>query len=284
MNIKTRVVNALVGRFRSLNPRIQMVRDDYTAQTLNNLKEAQASGQPTLKAVMDAFKRGDSRELEDRGKSPPRMNAVHSSSALLVNTFAIFSREPQSLALGSRRSFRSVEFEKRLLATPKGKPSNLDLLAGGFEGVVAIEARLLEILDRKPDKVPFSEHYSFFRNKPNCEAWYEQVIKLNRNPTKFVHLDAKQLISHALGLTGTYGPSGVILLYLFWEPKNAESIEEYRRHRREVSAFLAEVRGAPVGLAALSYQELWRQWEENSREKLVLDQVRRLRERYVVEI
>ena len=48
-------------------------------------------------------------------------------------------------------------------------------------------------------------------------------------------------MKHALGLMNGYGSGEVRLVYLYWEPQNAESWPECRRHRAEADDLAARV-------------------------------------------
>ena len=57
---------------------------------------------------------------------------------------------------------------------------------------------------------------------------------------------------------------GQTLVYLYWEPVNADALDVYRRHRKEVVTFSEMVKGGDVRFVALSYNELWAFWRDTS--------------------
>ena len=60
-----------------------------------------------------------------------------------------------------------------------------------------------------------------------------------------------------LGLARTFSDRPVTLLYLFWEPANAEASPVFAAHRAEISEFAARMTGSSPTFEAMSYPELW---------------------------
>jgi hypothetical protein len=77
---------------------------------------------------------------------------------------------------------------------------------------------------------------------------------------RYRHLDAAQLVKHVFGLGLCFAEREVTLLYLYWEPRDAEQFVELRQHREEVARFADDVNGARPAFKALSYRDLWRSW------------------------
>lgn len=286
MDLTDQAKKMIAARFREVYPKAKMHegRNDYVADPLENLKDIRWVGKPKIDLILKSLAEGDGNELKTSGKRPAKFNAAYSSAALVVNTFGPWMPDPDKLLMDGVSRFRSVEFEKKLEVVPKGGAANLDLVASGFEGVVAVESKFLELLSKPLRDIPFKGGYHFFRNKPNCEIWYEQVIKINNHPDKYRYLDAKQLTSHALGLLGSYGPYPVKLMYLFWEPENAREIDVYRAHRDEIEAFKMEVLGSTVQLESMSYPELWETWNDKIEPAWLKGHVEKLKARYVLNI
>ena len=87
--------------------------------------------------------------------------------------------------------------------------------------------------------------------------------RLRDAPSTYLHLDAAQLVKHALGLRTLAARAGKrpFLLYLHAEPTTwpdgrAVPRDSIRRHAEEVASFAEAVRGAEVGFAAATYAEL----------------------------
>ena len=150
--------------------------------------------------------------------------AAHSSSALVVNTFAPFRADLSFLWLPSGNDFSEAQFERKC---PHGvnkdlAPPNLDLIAEGPRGVAAIELKLLEYLE--PPKVEFSEAYERdIQDWRRYGPWFKEMRSLKDNSARYNLLDAAQLVKHAFGVARTFSGRRATLIYLFWEPLNHKS-------------------------------------------------------------
>lgn len=253
------------------------------------------------------LRHGSGNELRDYTRKgvpmPAKFCASYSSSALAVNTFAPLKHAPMELRVAGLVGFTEpLSFERKCpngLTEDDGRPSvppNLDLLVEKNDLVLAIESKFIEPLSRKDQK--FSSKYEApFRGRngavsdaePEWVALYEAVVemkKIAREKRRFQRLDAAQLIKHYLGLHVTYRAKPVVLVYLFWEPSNAIDLEPFRRHRLEISDFSEALRdgSSHVQFKALSYRELWEEWESNSRWDGMDLHLSRLRQRYDLEL
>lgn len=106
-----------------------------------------------------------------------------------------------------------------------------------------------------------------------------------KHKDKYRHLDAAQLIKHAFGLERhamQHNLADVSLLYLFWEPSNAESWQCFHTHRREIETFAEAVRGSQVSFAAMSYPELWRSWRSTAAPSWLIDHINHVERRYLI--
>ena len=68
---------------------------------------------------------------------------------------------------------------------------------------------------------------------------------------------------HALGLLNYQQARpelSATLAYLFWEPVNAAAFSTCCQHRRQVEDLVESVAASSLKLKALSYNELWSQW------------------------
>jgi hypothetical protein len=184
--------------------------------------------------------------------------AAHSSAALAVNTFALFTVRPELLALQGQLGFDRVCFERKLETGFQRKP-NLDACMEYPGGLIGIESKLLEHVS--PKYGSFGEWY-----QPRAMPWVEdrwwKVWDEAKNGGK-QHLDVAQLAKHYFGLSRLleYGRlTSATLLYLFWEPVNFSDFPAFQKHRRETEALAAAVKGSRVTFAWQSYTELWREW------------------------
>jgi hypothetical protein len=187
-----------------------------------------------------------------------RMRALHSSSALVVNFFDYWSSAdptPLAIALGTRDEITSIEFESQQQTGLPGNPPNLDVciaLASGH--TLAIQSRFGEWLDRKNQaKEPLRPKYF----EPDGAVWNaaglpkcQQVAEALRDRRlHFRHLDATQLLEHALALAKCRGRA-FSLMYLYYE----WDVPQSALHHEELEQFAASV-DTELGFHWLTYQD-----------------------------
>jgi hypothetical protein len=110
------------------------------------------------------------------------------------------------------------------------------------------------------------------------------MMRLTGKPASYAWLDAAQLIKHAFGLARTFHDRRAILLYLFWEPINASSFSIFSEHRQELSDFSGRVAVGFPEFRAMSYRELWKDWESSQQPNWLRAHLQRLRARYEIAI
>lgn len=208
--------------------------------------------------------------------------AVHSSSALAVNTFVPFKCPDNSsqLTLAGVRGLSAPVFEKQLRTGLGGTPPNLDVFVESNTTVIGVESKCLEYLTPKTAK--FVNSYDQ-RDKLSVEdSWWDLLQELKNDPANSSHLDVAQLIKHYLGLRKLYaGKRRIILMYLFWEPENWHEFNEFKKHRRAIDPFSRRIADSEVHFVAQSYPSLWAEWDD---EGVLPDHVAHLKERYWVTI
>lgn len=218
------------------------------------------------------------------GGTPDEVCAAHSSLALCVNTFAPFRRTPSHLSLLGRDGFDCTRFCKRL-RTGMGEDAHpLSFFAMRADEIVAVEASFEETL--KPKRASFTESMAGAVEELAEGPWLSMYRSLSRAPGRFRLLDAATLVRQYFGLKRSLRdePSKKALLYLFWEPRNWNRIEEFSQHRFEVVSFAIGVAGGDVGFEAMSFEELWSYWERESAWPGARAHVSALRARYDFEI
>lgn len=214
-----------------------------------------------------------------------KCRAPYSSSMLVVNSFARFRRTEMlpvayDLAGLTRAKFR---FEGTCPTGLGGTPPHLDVLACGSEVVLGVESKCTEHLGSK--KPEFADSYLKLRDSNRqSPAWIIEMEAIRAIKRAYKHLDAAQLIKHALGISNNYFGKRLTLLYIYWEPTNANSIPEIRDHRAELQEFRARVRGGSPAFHAMTYDDLWKRWEREASPAWLRAHVARLRERYDVAI
>jgi len=99
--------------------------------------------------------------------------------------------------------------------------------------------------------------------------------EINAIPDTYAHLEAAQLVKHALTLRTRVSPSkqfdglSPVLFYLYAEPdtwpRDGKSVDEGTKitHREEIAKFAASVEGDEVRFVACSYRELLATWERS---------------------
>jgi hypothetical protein len=146
--------------------------------------------------------------------------------------------------------------------------------------MVAIESKCLEYLT--PKRATFSPRYRTEIVDERCKVpWFAEMVRLaSGSGPGYVMFDAAQLIKHTLGLTRA-AALPTTLLYLFWEPMDAGLSPLFAQHRGEIEQFAARVEGSPLRFAAMSYPELWAEWDDSG-DPLLCAHVAALRSRYEV--
>jgi len=206
-----------------------------------------------------AFDNGSGSELRDRPSGPAKMRALHSSSALAVNFFDTWVGKDagplaQILDLDSRPV--DIRFEGQYPTGLPGNPPNLDVVIE-FENkfVVGIESKFTEWVNPKSvSKAPFKDKY--FPDGPGVwekvglteTQWLANDIQ--SMALTFRHLDAPQLMKHALGLA-THQGSDFRLYYVYFDAEG----DEATAHKLEICAF-SERLSSELGFKAISYQNL----------------------------
>jgi hypothetical protein len=212
-----------------------------------------------------------------------RLRAPHSAAALTINNFLPWQRAPDQLPLAGWTGFDAVQFEVRCPTGLRGTPPHLDLLALRGEIAVAVIVRCIEYLSRRKTAVAPS-YDRLLAATPGLELWRHQLDRLRTEPQHYRHVDPGALIKFALALGRTFPDRPTILLYLYWEPLNAERFEEFCRHREETAELAHAMLGARVSFEPLSFDAMWREWAARGAPSWLADHVDQLRARYCVSI
>lgn len=230
--------------------------------------------------IRHAFDDGKGQELHGDATHPPKMAAIYSSSALVVNTFGPWVRDPSQIVVNGRRGFKTMAFEAHMPTGLRGTPPHLDLRLDAKDQVLGIESKCLEYLTPKPAK--FAPAYDTITDYRAQSPWFRHIAALRKNSRHYQYLDAAQLIKHYLGMSHSVPDKSLALLYLYWEPRNWQNHEPFRQHREEIRRFSDIVAGDPVRFESLSYNDLWAKWERMKAPAWLTDHVQRLRARYSV--
>ena len=236
--------------FLHLNPAANLNKDGYAERWEQNL----LPGIDAKRVELDLAGKGGS-ELAGKFK------AAHSSTALVVNSFARFRDNNDQVPIPGFGDVQVEGFEKLFPTGLSGTPPHLDATAHNADGLVAIESKCLEYFTPKVAK--FRDTYlEKIKDGRRDGPWFAEMLRLRKNPRRYECLDAAQLVKHAFGLAWTVKEGPVVLLYLFWEPDDAEYQSACKQHREEVAELAAAVAGARPAFAFMSYQELWTSWAQ----------------------
>lgn len=210
-----------------------------------------------------------------------RLRTPDSAAALAINTFVPWQRAPDGMPLAGYTGFQAMQFEVRCPTGLRGTPPHLDLLALREDAAVAVTVRCSEYLGRR--KSPVAPSYDRLLDEtPGLDAWRQHLQSLRSTPQRFALLDLGALIKYALALGRTFPDRQAVLLYLYWEPVDADMFEDFRRHRVELDALMADTEGGRIRFMAQTFGALWSTWADRSEPAWLQGHVERLRSRYSV--
>ena len=258
-------------------------RQAYTPELNQNLFE------PLDLDVRKRFEQGDGSEISGDLKSPAKMQAVHSSSALSVNTFQYWQRINRvsdiSIACGFCRKGTAVSqrivFEDKYPIDDRFKLSpNIDVVFHNSDSSrfkrFAIECKFSEAYSShghsglKPKYIGLTTAWS------DMPKLYEFAKSICPTDKIFKYLHPAQLIKHILGLKAKCGKNGFRLLYLWYDVFGKEGAI----HRYEITKFSEVARADDVYFDSMSYQELILALSKEYRQEHA-DYIRYLTERYL---
>lgn len=214
----------------------------------------------------------------------PKFASIASSSALAVNTFALWAENNylQHLKIGNHSDFNELHFEYKY-SNGIGTPPNLDIALFGEFSTLAIECKFLESFSTK--KSHFSDSYFLINDHRKKSLWYSLMTDIGNRTVDFKYLDAAQLIKHFFGICKDLSSENhKTLLYIYWDSKNNKisQSEAYKKHLEELNLFSSQVKGdSQLTFEYMSYQELWQQWERliNVPDRII-EQIIYLNEKY----
>ena len=174
-----------------------------------------------------------------------------------------------------------MAFERKCPSGLDGTPPNLDLVVESSRHVLAIKSKCVEYLT--PKTAAFSHAYfDQITDGRRDSGWFCEMVRLRDEPRAYQFLDAAQLIKHAFGLARGFRGRPVTLLYLWWEPINADADPVFGRHRAEIAGFADRVAGSSPDFISMSYGALWREWGDAGPPDWLARHLSDLRARYAV--
>ncbi|HCK99478.1 MAG TPA: hypothetical protein DHW42_05155 [Candidatus Marinimicrobia bacterium] len=216
--------------------------DGYVKSNSDNLIEGITS---------DLFEKdlqqGSGSELESK------FNALYSSSALVVNSFALIKKILADFSFKGLSNFTGAQFERKFPTNLGGTPPNLDFALENSNSLIAFESKYLELLAKK--EVKFSESYKKANLAYLNDFWFDLIdfYKGSKN-----YLDVAQLIKHSIGLINYRAKSNKILVYIYWHPDNHVDFEEYTIHAKEIEEFAERLKEQQdIEFCSITYSEFW---------------------------
>jgi hypothetical protein len=216
---------------------------------------------PGFSSKMEAaFARGRGKEMAADAGLPPKICSLYSSAALVCNFFGPWEKQPHVVAgaLGWQGPDPTLDYEVELrIPGLRGTPPTLDVLLSGPEALVwGIESKFTEPFQpgrevkvgEKAFRPSYFKDERIWAGLPSCRAMAERLR--HATDPEFRHLDAPQLVKHALGLHAHYPQSRLVFL------RYDAGTDEDALLTEEVDRFAAEV-GREIDFLPLTYQEVF---------------------------
>ena len=259
MNTRNRFEKNIIEKSKIIN------ENGYVTSTHENLIEG-----VTEDLFKDDLIKGRGNELRRKFK------ALYSSSALVVNNFALIKKLSAFEFLGYN-NFKKISFERPFETGLPGTPPTLDFVLENKNVIICFESKYLELLERK--KAHFSNSYNC-NNLQYIDKFWIRLIEEYQNKESF--LDVAQLIKHSLGMINKGKNKKLILIYIYWTPNNKDDFKEYQIHQEELITFSKSVRcQTDIEFVNITYTELWNLYDKT---KVLAQYGNKLRERYAIEI
>lgn len=237
----------------------------------------------------NAYNDGDGNEIKAITHRP-KMSALHSSSALVVNLFQYWQGKDVSPLLKALNMIRhndkiinaKIEFEDKFKIDENTKkfpkPANLDITIKFEENqIIAIESKFTEPYGSVNNKISKSYTEDSLWNKhpelENLKTLAKEIYNKNRN---FQYLDAAQLIKHILGLKNSKYKENFTLLYLWYD---VPGTKEAKKHEEEIDKFAKIVGEDNINFCHITYQKVISYLKENYKNEHK-DYIKYLVERY----
>ena len=212
-----------------------------------------------------------------------RLDSPHSSMALVINSFFPWQKDVGRLPLGEKLGFSAIQFNVRCPTGLRGTPPHLDLMALRDDHVVGATVRAIEYLKRKKSSLSTTYDRTLAETR-DMEPWQAHLESWRTGQTLYHHVDLAALVKYATALGRTFPDRSSTLVYLYWEPLDAASYDEFRHHHDELATLQAAVEGARVDIVTQSFDALWQDWLDQGGPNWLVAHVERLRSRYAVSL
>jgi len=258
-------------------------RQAYTKTLDENLFE------PLSQSVIKDFSTGDGGELNGTSNSPPKMHAVHSSSALGVNIFHYWLQINQipkiaaACRLCSKNNMLSqnIRFEKKYPISSKFQFSpNIDVVIENSHKskykVFAVECKFSEAYSSRRHAGIDPKYIKLKGIWDDIPHLFDFAKTISPEDHTFLHLHPAQLVKHILGLKNQFGKDSFRLLYLWYDVLGHDGAI----HRNEIDTFSEVAKSDGIKFYALSYQDLIVKLSKESRTEYP-DYIQYVCERYL---
>jgi len=190
----------------------------------------------------------------------------------------------QALSLLGAAGATKLVFERRFPIFRGGTPPNVDVWIERTTSNIAIESKFTEYFTKERPK--FSEAYERLTPPNGSEKCWWEVYKQAKS-VESGYLDIAQLVKHYFGLwkhrQNLKHTVPITLLYLFWEPTNADAVGVCGDHREELDRLVEQVHGSQIPLKTMTYSELWNTWSQSGNQEL-RQHVDNLKARYEIQL
>jgi hypothetical protein len=245
---------------------------------LNTNEENLLEKFPNWNEIQKELSDGDGSELKSDSNNRAKFRAVHSSSALCVNNFALVKLHKSSVSLFGESGFSEAAFERKF-PTFLSKSANLDFYLENDNSRIGIESKFIEIVKRKlPNEEKNLEPYIDHKKLPEIlKKSFNEIINFYKTYKEPIHLDVAQLIKHSIALS-LYACDNkdkkTKLIYLYWLPINYKDIDIYKEHDKELDVFKEQIKGCQLPFEAYSYFDLWKMMEKNEGLSGILEKIK----------
>jgi len=213
-------------------------------------------------AAYSAFSAGRGKEIDPK-KKYPKMQALHSSSALVVNVFDYWLQSNRvrdiAKACGFTGIAESMQYESKHSTPVKNSYPHLDIeFRSKGSNILALESKFDEPYGYKTER-KIKDNYlrpDVWVGLNNCYKLVKEIHDNQGQQTFWTYLDTPQLLKHILGLTATYGRRKFTLLYLWYEIPSQESQD----HRDQIANFEDRVKD-DARFKTMTYQTLFKKIE-----------------------
>lgn len=239
--------------------------------------------------IKNELELGQGNELKPNKNGVIKFNAIHSSAALCVNNFSFFKKHINFIEFYGHSKFYDSIFEKKIstgISTP-----NLDFYLESNDLIIGIESKFTEFFSKKHPNYKNNLSKYIERKELNyLPPNFNKLILDYKNFKEELHLDVAQLLKHSMALLN-YNKSRKnyinsksslrpVLVYIFWEPKNANEYSIFETHRKEIEDFSNKISDF-IDFKSISYPEFWNKFESDSK---FSEYILQLKERYFFEI